>query len=74
MAQTLITIAIIAIALYFIVKKAIQTIRYFRKPAPCRGCNGACNSCPITQFPHAGNHTKTTENTTKEKKQSRNHD
>jgi hypothetical protein len=68
MAQTLITIVIIAIAAYFIVKKTIETIRYFRKPAPCRGCNGACSSCPITDFPHAGNRKKTRSKTTTKKK------
>ncbi|GET23414.1 hypothetical protein [Prolixibacter denitrificans] len=67
MAQTLITIVIIAIAAYFIIKKAIETIRYFRKPAPCRGCGGSCNTCPITEFPHAGNSKKTTAKPQKKK-------
>lgn len=54
MTQILITIVIVGIAAYFIVKKTIDTIRYFRKPRPCRGCNGSCGTCPIVEFPHAG--------------------
>lgn len=67
MAQTLITIVIVAIAAYFIIKKAIETIRYFRKPAPCRGCSGSCNTCPITEFPHSGHNKKTSSETSKKK-------
>lgn len=67
MAQTLITIVIIAIAAWFIIKKAIKTIHYFQKPAPCRGCNGSCNNCPITELPHSGKDKKTSSKTSKKK-------